>query len=502
MAAATLVALVGLVLGFDVPASAPHRFGVLGATTGSTPSGIRPLAPLHARLDRQVYGYLPWWQLDSTTAGSLRYDLLTTIALFGVGIEATGDLDTASPGYLAYLGPDARAVIDAAHAKGVRVVPTFHLLDSGNLRDLRAFLGTPAAQQRFIRQAIALVAARSADGANLDLEPVPDALAGAFASFVSRFGRALRRSSPDATLVVALGAGASGPSIAKLVPLVDQLFIMGYDYRTSASGNAGPVAPLGGPAQVNVRADLARFLRWAPPGKLILGMPVYGYDWPVESTNPGAAVRSSADGVGAPFAVTFAAIGRFLARHPGLPVSYDPVAETAFFTYHDHDTGTYRQVWFDNARSLGRKVDLALSSRLAGVGLWTLDGGPGFSPVWDLLHHKLQAPSHAVTVRGSLFHLASHAGVVTADITASVRNTGTVPEAGQLGWVIRDPAGRVVASGHVALSLDPQRPKHPLVHVTLGRASQLPSGTYRLTLVYGAGGRHWAAPATSVRQPY
>lgn len=495
-------ALLVLILG--IGAAPPTHLGAstLAADTGLAVSGIRTRAPVHADLDGQVYGYLPWWRLDSTTASSLRYDLLTTIALFGIGIGPTGDLDTASPGYAAYLSGDAVAVINAAHAQGVRVVPTFHLLDWGGGHNVTAFLGAPAAQQRFIRRAIALMAARKADGANLDIEPLPDAQAGAFAAFVSRFRAALHRSNPSATLVVALGAGATGRTIAVLAPHVDQLFIMAYDYRTKGSGNAGPVAPLGGTSRRSVASDLARYLRWAPAGKLILGMPAYGYDWPVVDRSPGAAVRSSADGMGTPIAATYATISRFLDRHPGVGVQYDPIAETPFFTYHDGDTGTYRQVWFDNARSLGRKVDLALTSALAGVGLWALDDAAEFSPIWDLLRDKLQSPTHAVTVRGSLFHLAVRGGRVTADISATIRNVGTVPETGRLGWAVRDAAGRVVASGHVPLTLDTRRTQQLLVHVTLGSATRLRSGTYRLTLVVGAAGRHWPAPAFTFHQPY
>jgi len=178
------------------------------------------------------------------------------------------------------------------------------------------------------------------------------------------------------------------------------------------------------------------------------------------------------------------------------------MADSPFFTYHDHLTGTYRQVWFEDQRSLGRKMDLALTSGIAGVGIWALDASPAFDPLWELLHEKLRAPTHRVVVRGSLFHLARRGGRVEADISAMVLNRGTVPEVGQLGWAIRDPGGQVVASGHVKLSVGTRGARRPLFHVQLGRATQLRSGTYRLTLVFGAGARHWAAPAFSFKQRY
>jgi len=494
-------ALLVLLLGLAVLPFAGLVPDPLATDSSLVVTGIRARAPTHVRLTQQVYAYLPYWQLDSTTAGKLRYDLLTTIALFGIGVRANGDLDTSTPGYRAYLGRDAVGVINAAHARGVRVVPTFQLFDSGGLHDLKAFLGKPGAQQRFIDQALALVVARKADGANLDFEPVPDALAGRFAAFLSRFRRALDRRVPDATLVVALGSGASGSTIARIAPLVSQIFVMAYDYRTTRSGQAGPVAPLDAPG-ASVRGDLARFLRHAAPGKIILGMPAYGYDWPVANRSPRAAVRTDAARAGSAFAVTWAAVSRFLALHPALRVRYDPIADAPYFTYHDHDSGTYRQVWFEDRRSLSRKMDLALTTRIAGVGLWALDDAQEFSPIWDLLQGKLRAPAHRVIVRGSLFHVASRGGKVVADITATVQNRGTVPEMGQLGWAVRDAKGRVVASGHVALTVDSLGARRPLFHVTLGSAARLRAGTYRLTMVYGSGGRHWAAPVTRFRQRY
>src|SRR5690349_3852525 len=83
----------------------------------------------------------------------------------GPGIKAAGDVDMAWRGTQAYLNSDATAVTNAAHAKGVRVVPTFQLFDSGSLAKMTAFLGSAAAQDRFVGQALDLMARRSADGA-------------------------------------------------------------------------------------------------------------------------------------------------------------------------------------------------------------------------------------------------------------------------------------------------------------------------------------------------
>jgi spore germination protein len=492
---------VALVLGLGVLPFAGLVPDPLATDPSLVATGIRARVSSHVHLTQQVYGYLPYWELNSSTAASLRYDLLTTIALFGIGIGADGNLDRERPGYAAYFSANAVDVVNAAHARGVRVVPTFQLFDSAEVSQLRAFLAHPAAQRRFIAQALSVIGARRADGANLDVEPLPASLAKPFAAFVGRFRSALKKEVPGATLVIALGAGVSGDTIEVLVPVVDQLFLMAYDYRTAGSTSAGPVAPLDAP-WLSVRSDLARYLRHAPPGKVILGMPAYGYDWPVQSQDARSPVRTDAKQVGTPFSRTFSSVVRFLALHPGLAIRYDAAAGSPYFTYHDHAADTYRQVWFEDDRSLGRKVDLALAARLAGVGIWALDDAAEFASVWNLLRDKLRTPTHRVLVRGSLFHLALRDGRVVADISTLVQNRGNVPELGQLGWAVRDNRGRVVASGSVELDVESHGARRPLFQVVLGSAAELRTGTYRLTLVYGAGGRHWKAALFAFRQRY
>ena len=133
----------------------------------------------------------PYWRLNADTATQLDYDLISTIAFFGLGIKATGDIDMAWRGSVAYVSGNAVAVTNAAHAKGVRVVPTFQLFDSGSLTKMTAFLDSTAAQDRFIGQALDLMARRSADGANFDFEPMPASMTPQYLAFLARFNTAM-----------------------------------------------------------------------------------------------------------------------------------------------------------------------------------------------------------------------------------------------------------------------------------------------------------------------
>ncbi|HVA87860.1 MAG TPA: glycosyl hydrolase family 18 protein [Candidatus Saccharimonadales bacterium] len=495
-----LVVLAVLVSLLPLPAVLPGA--IQPGTEDAAAMLIRPRAGHPPTLSQQVYGYLPWWNLDAGTAGRLQYDLLTTIAFFGIGIGPTGSLDRRGLGYLAFMSPDAVLVTNAAHAHGVRVVPTFQLFGSGNLRDLRAFLGSGGAQKRFIGQAIELIVARRADGANLDFEPVPDDLVPAFVSFVARFRTALRARLPTSSLVVATSAYAPSRLIRGLVPNVDALFVMAYDYRTAQSSVAGSTAPLDSSA-TSVRGAVERYLTFAPAKKVFLGVPYYGYDWPVTSPEANAPVQTNGRRYGSAYSLSYALIADWLRSHPKIVVRHDQASGAAWFSYRDSSRGTYRQVWFEDTRSVGAKYDFAIQAGLGGVGIWALDNDRGYSGLWNLLREKFRSPTHRAAVTGSLFHLAARSGRVEADVIATILNGGTVPEIGRLVWSVRTVAGnRAVASGNVAVSVLPGGARRPLVHVVLGSAATLPAGTYRLQLTFIAGARRWTAPAFTFHQRY
>ena len=64
------------------------------AQDANAATAIRPRIPGIKPLTKEVYGYLPYWRLDSGTVDRLQYDYVSTIAFFGLGILADGNIDT------------------------------------------------------------------------------------------------------------------------------------------------------------------------------------------------------------------------------------------------------------------------------------------------------------------------------------------------------------------------------------------------------------------------
>jgi chitinase len=463
--------------------------------------GINPRADVPSLLTHEVYGYLPYWRLNSGTAQQLDYNLISTIAFFGLGIKASGDIDTAWRGYTAYVSDNAVAVTNAAHAKGVRVVPTFQLFDSGSLTKMTAFLGSTTAQNRFIAQALDLMARRSADGANFDFEPMPGTLTPQYLAFLTRFNTALDATFPGATLVNASSAGAPAALISGLVPIVDKQFVMTYNYRWTGSTVTGAIAPLDH-ASRNVKLHMARFMAYAPKASLILGVPYYGYDWPVTSTVPNATVQSDKTKYGAVRSVTYASARAFLAAHPTVVRNYDALEGSGFYTYWDASHATYRQVYFEDERSAAAKYDYAITTGLAGVGIWTLGNDAGYPEMWDALR-VFFAPNHEAVVTGQVGGVSRLAGVVYASVTYSVRNIGDVSETGTVRWKARNADGRQLAKGAIrTMTVLVGQTRSQTVDIRLGLADELPSGTWSIEVLFVTDRDAFSAPRAVFRQPF
>jgi spore germination protein YaaH len=486
-------------------------FMALGSATPRIVDAVPAAAPAQPRitgiepLSHEVLAYLPYWRLDEHSVDTIDYDLVTTIAFFGLGIKKSGDIDTDWVGYREYIGADAAAVTDAAHARGVRVVPTFQLFDSkAGAPKMTGFLDSLEAQDRFIAQALDLMADRLADGASFDFEPnkAVNDRADAYLGFIARFRTAMLERFPQATLTNATSAGANKKIIGGLVPLVDQQVLMTYNYRWSGSTVTGAIAPLDN-TERTVKIHVARALQWAPASSLLLGVPYYGYDWPVKSKTPNADVRTNNAKYGPVRSVTYASARDFLATHPKVKWLYDAVEGSGFYTYWDSSHSTYRQVYFEEERSLAAKYDYAIVTGLAGVGIWTIENDRGYDDLYEVLREKFYAPVHDVAVSGSMVDIRRTSGSVYVRVHGVARDAGTVPERGTLRWTIRDRNGRLVKKGDWPKeTLYPaERSGHHSV-VRLGSAAGLHAGTYTLRVRFVGKTRTWRAEPVDFRQPY
>jgi len=129
------------------------------------------------------------------------------------------------------------------------------------------------------------------------------------------------------------------------------------------------VAPIGW-----VRAVLRYAKAQIPAGKIILGVPLYGYDW---SGGHGAALS---------WLRAFQLATRYHARP-----RYDAAAQEPWLRY--TAGGRSHVVWFENQASSRAKFEAAAGSGAGGVFLWMFGYEDGTT--WGALHAALPVPARA-----------------------------------------------------------------------------------------------------------
>ena len=361
MAGLAVVALVGSVVALAfLPGGGPVRPGVAGSGSSSTADrSIAPPVPGH-----EVYGFVPYWEIDDTIAAHLRATETTTVALFSVTNTSKGAIRTNQNGYRAIAGPIGRAIIADAHDLGRRVDVTW--TSFGRARN-RALFASAALQQKVIAALVGLRADLDVDGLAVDVEEIDDTDIPAYGAFIGQLRTALREADPAATVTATTGAGPQGAALAVAATIAgaDRIFLMGYDYRTAASqpGGSAPIA----------RGDgVERSIGWSlelyaaagvPVGRTLLGLPLYGLSWPAAS----AAVGSPGTGRGDVWVPR-----RNLATlaDPQAILSFNPIEDVAFLAVPDGKA--WQAVYYDTPQSLRPKLGLANANGLAGAGFWAV----------------------------------------------------------------------------------------------------------------------------------
>ena len=334
-------------------------------------------------LRREVFGFLPYWELTDPST-TLDWEKLSTIAYFGVGATPDGRLEIANSdgsstvGWSGWTSAKMTEVIQTAHANNTRVVLTVQSFawNSSGVTRQKALLGSDAARASLARQIAAAVRDRGADGVNLDFEPIVSTYADEFTALIQAVRAELDAIAPGYQLTFdATGYIGNYPIEAATAPGgADAIVIMGYDYKGASSGTAGSVAPIGGPVY-DIADTLAAYTSRVPASKLILGVPYYGRAWSTATPTLNAPTTAAAQ-YGASVSVLYLTALDFATTNGR---QYDPVEGVAWTTYQrENCTATYgcvtswRQLYYEDAQSLAAKYDLINQYDLRGAGIWAL----------------------------------------------------------------------------------------------------------------------------------
>ncbi|WP_306301286.1 glycosyl hydrolase family 18 protein [Thalassobacillus sp. C254] len=152
--------------------------------------------------------------------------------------------------------------------------------------------------------------------------------------------------------------------------IADFVFLMTYEWGWTG-GPPMAVAPIN-----EVRRVIEYAASVMPNDKIMMGIPLYGYDWtlPFEEGVTRATAIDHQEAI--ELAVTYNAA-----------IEYDEEAQSPFFTYYDEE-GNLHEVWFEDARSIQAKFDLVKEFGLRGFYYWVL--GWEFPQNWLLLEANFE----------------------------------------------------------------------------------------------------------------
>lgn len=351
----------------------------------------------HQILTKRTIGFLPYWQIDKI--GSTRFDLLTDVIYFSLTVDDNGNFATKNskgaddPGWIAWNKAPVGNAIAKTQILGDNTGLTVALLNNTKIKN---FLISEASQNNLTSNIVKQVKSKHLKLINLDFEYTgnpSDDLPPKFVNYVTKLKQELSSkvsgTELDINIMARSGRDPGLFDIAKLNKTVDHFIVMSYDYYTPGSDSAGPVAPMHGydtkKYYFDVSTTYSDLLALVSKDKIIMGIPYYGYDWPVkDKTNKRSLALPQSDANGYVETLSY---GRAKAdsKFTGSNCQFDDLAQEPWCGYTDPATSKDRVAWFENDQSIKVKYDFAKSQDFAGIAVWTMGYDKDYPDLWDIL---------------------------------------------------------------------------------------------------------------------
>lgn len=357
-----------------------------------SPLGTSPLSFLSPSKHKEVIGFLPYWNVKKLDSDSFDWSFFTQIIFFGLSIDESGNLVYRSEGKkdlgaLWLEGEGLKKILDKARTNKVKTLLVIKSFDNEVIDNIITESTTSA---KAVENITAKVLEYNFDGVNLDFEyllqeEIADDSGQKLVEFANALNKKLKTDNPQAILSVDLYPNAifydKPYDTLGLSRVCDQIIIMAYDFHQMGSDKTGPVAPLRAPlgSRSIIETLQAAFEKKVPAEKLILGIPLYGYEWQTVSEKhranayPRTGVMASYKRV------------KDLIATEKLSATWDSLAMSPWLVYEkDNET---RQVYFENDRSINLKLELTRQANLGGVAFWALGYEGQDSSFWQMVKH-------------------------------------------------------------------------------------------------------------------
>lgn len=264
-------------------------------------------------------------------------------------------------------------MIDLAEENGIETMLVLTPFSNGafNNQLVKVLVENRQIQDTVISNLLRTVKGKGYSGVDIDFEYVLPENKEGYAAFVGRVQKAMSAQGYRTSVALApktstdqKGLLYEGIDYRLLGENADQVFLMTYEWGYTY-GPPMAVAPLN-----KVRQVIEYALTQIPREKILMGIPNYAYDWPLPYERGITKART----IGNIEAVQ-------IAWENHAAIHFNETAQSPYFLYWDQ--GTSHEVWFEDARSIQAKLEMAAEYELMGVGYWNLMRP--FRPNWLLL---------------------------------------------------------------------------------------------------------------------
>ncbi len=334
----------------------------------------------------RVTGYAYPYINETVLADTLPY--LSELAIFSYGFTTQGQL-------LPPALPDDWMITMALQNGTAPILTLTPLDEQGRFSNylIHNVVQNQEAVNQLIDNLLETMAQKGYQGVDIDFEYILAEDREAFTDFVWQVAERMRANGYHTSVALAPKTSADqkgvlyeGKDYRALGEAADHVLLMTYEWGYTY-GPPMAVAPLN-----QVRRVVEYAVSEIPPRKIDLGIPNYGYDWPL----PFVRGETKATSIGNVQAVR-------IAIEQDVPIRFDEVAQSPFFTYSQAGenapqegggegavvprgdaVSVEHEVWFEDVRSLQGKFDLIREFDLGGCGYWQIMRW--FAANWRLLY--------------------------------------------------------------------------------------------------------------------
>jgi len=328
--------------------------------------GLRLYLPQKPKMIVETNAYINPRMTRSRSAQSVDKvgEYLTYLTIFSYAVNRDGNLTPV----------DDQATLEAAIKDRVLPILVLTNLEDGKFSTeiATAILTNETLQDRILNQTLQIMSEKGYRGLDFDFEYLGTENRERYVRFLQKARKLLKPRGYYISAAVAPkyreqqhGVLYEGHDYQAIGQVVDFIFFMTYEWGWSG-GEPMAVSPLH-----QMSAVMKYAISVVPKEKIMMGMPLYGYDWTLPYVRGGEFAKSISPQRALELALRF-----------GVSINFDKVTQAPWFRYKD-EQGKLHEVWFEDARSMQAKFDLVKELGIRGFYYWVL--GNDFPQNWLLI---------------------------------------------------------------------------------------------------------------------